>query len=163
MVNIHNTNLYIGSRIDINLTNDTDWAYAHVTKKSHQGRLGYFKALPSNHPNYLFLEENNHLYVNWVDAPQPRFYDFPTGQGIYNFMRVLDFIDKWIKDRKVLIHCDLGESRSPTTGLVYLAKRMNALPNTGYEDARKEFIKLYPNYNPNGIGLFVSENWNLIK
>lgn len=163
MQNIPNTNLYIGSRFDLNLTNEIDWAYAHVTKKSHQERLEYFKALPQTHPNYIFFEDSNHLYVNWVDTPQARFYDFPVGQGVFNFIKVLDFIDKWIKERKVLVHCDLGESRSPTTGLVYLAKRAGILPNTSYEDAKKEFIKMYPNYNPSGIGQFVSDNWDLIK
>lgn len=162
MVNIPDTNLFIGSRFDLRLTNESEWAYAHVTKKSHQEKLGYFKALPPTHPNYIFFEDTNHMYVNWVDTPQAKFYDFPTGQGVPNFIRVLDFIEKWIKNRKVLVHCDLGESRSPTTSLTYLAKRTEILPNTSFQDARKEFTKMYPSYNPSGIANFVSDNWNLI-
>lgn len=156
-------NLYIGSRFDLPETNEQEWAFVHATKKSHQERLGYFKSLPPDHPNYIFFEEDNHLYVNWVDAPQPRFYDYPIGTGISNFKRVLDFVDSWIDDRNVLIHCDQGESRSPTTGLLYLAKRTEVLTNDSFQLARLEFAKLYPQYNPSGIALFVEQNWNNIS
>jgi predicted protein tyrosine phosphatase len=40
----------------------------------------------------------------------------------------LAFIDAGVQSRdSVLVHCNLGESRSPSIGLLYLATRMTAI------------------------------------
>jgi hypothetical protein len=54
------------------------------------------------------------------------------------------------KGNKVLVHCNKGESRGPSIGLLYLLSRTEALPVTSFDDAEKAFLKMYPMYNPAG-------------
>lgn len=155
-------NLYIGAMSDLRLIN-SEWACVHACKTAHSQRLGYSKALPQSHPNYVMLEENNHLYVNWVDTPQAKYFDWPRGAGVVNFERVLDFIDKWRPQAKVLVHCDQGQSRAPSVGLLYLAKRLEAIPAETFDTAQQAFIEIYPGYQPSGIADFLRGNWGEIS
>jgi protein-tyrosine phosphatase len=82
---------------------------------------------------------------------------------IETFNKILDFIEKWSKQRKILIHCDQGQSRAPTLGLLYLAKRLKSIPNDSFVSAKNEFMIIYPNYLSSGIGDYVAQNWNEIK
>ena len=76
----------------------------------------------------------------------------------------LKFIDKNIKNKKILIHCNHGLSRSPSLALLYLAKK-GIINNQSYNDAVKDFLKMFSNYNPNnGIASYLRTEWgNLIK
>ena len=152
-------NLYIGSMQDTQKLG-AEWAVAHVCKTAHKAKLGYRRSLSPKHPHYVILEADNHLYVNWVDTHDPKYFDWPRGAGVDNFNRVLDFVAAWSKRGPVLIHCDKGLSRSPTVGLLYLAKRLGVLPASDYASAKAGFLEVYPAYAPgNGIMGFVSENW----
>jgi protein-tyrosine phosphatase len=71
----------------------------------------------------------------------------------------LTFINTHIGDKRVLIHCNQGQSRSPSLGLVYLATK-NVISSTSYQAAVNDFISLYKNYNPGtGISLYLQHNW----
>ncbi len=61
------------------------------------------------------------------------------------FVRALDFIDKWYDGKNILINCDLGQSRSPTIALLYLAKR----------EAELETIITDENLRPDETRVFV--------
>lgn len=74
-------------------------------------------------------------------------------------MKILDFIDREHKEKKILIHCDQGLSRSPTVGLLYLAKRLKIIEDESYGLARDDFLKIYPYYNPSGVTDYVSLRW----
>lgn len=161
MINIPKTNLCISSIFDLAQTNDQDWAFVHATQTIHYKLLGWdrrFNKPDKNHPNYIFYEEDNRLSLNWVDG-EAFLYKW---SGPETFVKVLNFIDKWIKDKKVLIHCDQGQSRAPTIGLLYLAKRMKTIPDDSFISAKNEFIKLYPHYLPGGIGNYVNDKWKEI-
>ena len=70
----------------------------------------------------------------------------------------VDFIDDNIKTKKVLVHCNLGRSRSPSIAMVYLAK--NQIISNEYNSAIEEFTKKYPEYSPgNGIEIYLKKNW----
>lgn len=153
MKKIHN--IYIGGKDDLKDT-DESWAFVHSCKSSHQERLGYTRA-DKNSPHYILFEEHKHLYINWVDEPTGQYFKTNT------FLYALDFIDKYIKTRKVLVHCDMGSSRGPTLGFVYLAKRTNFFQKNDFSSALKQFYKFYPYYTPSGILLFVKEHWNEIQ
>ena len=161
MIQIPHTNLFIGEITDLSQTNEKDWALIHAAQSIHYRIFGWNRTTnkpDKNHPNYIYYEKDNCLSLNWVDGAS-YLYDW---SGVETFIKTLDFIDKWISEKKVLIHCDQGQSRSPTLGLLYLAKRMKTISNESFLSAKKEFINYYPYYSPGGIGEYVQKNWNEI-
>ena len=69
------------------------------------------------------------------------------------------FIEKNISERKVLVHCNQGLSRSPSIALLYLATQ-KYIANNSYSDAIADFRKMYPAFNPGrGIALYMNNNW----
>ena len=147
-------NVFIGSKGDLSQVDD-EWAVVHACKTSHQQRLGYTLPIKDS-PHYIVFPDGNHLYINWVDEPSGRYFQMET------FNEALDFIDERVKDKNIFIHCDQGESRGPTLGMVYLAKRTDFLDND-LGKAVQQFRIHYPNYNPSGILRFVEQNWNEIR
>jgi len=76
------------------------------------------------------------------------------------FVASLDFIEKHISERKVLIHCNLGLSRAPSIALLYLAKRAKVISGEDYRKATQDFVKLFPSYQPaRGIALYLGIHW----
>lgn len=156
MVEIHK-NLFIGSENNCTLNTVNGLAVIHACKyPCHAKAVGYKGNLPKNHPHYLIMERQSHLFLNMVDMEQelhPLFTN-PIMQAAMNF------IDKNIETNKVLIHCNQGISRSPSIGLLYLAKK-RIISNGKFNDALSEFVKLYPYYQPGkGIALYLAKNWN---
>jgi predicted protein tyrosine phosphatase len=94
--------------------------------------------------------------MNIVDAPSPAFFAKEM------IDQALDFIDETLdRGLKVLIHCNRGESRSPSIALLYLASRKAALPIVSLEAAEARFRSLYSAYNPKaGIRGFLSMHWS---
>jgi hypothetical protein len=151
-------NLYVGSLLDLRNFSLEDDAIVHATQTPHYQIMGWnwtTNKPNKNHLNYIIWEKNNRLSLNWVDGPAHLY----KWSGIGTFIKVLDFIDYWIENRKILIHCNQGISRSPTLGLLYLAKRRKIVPNDTFHSAKKEFLNIYPMYNPSGISDFVNQHW----
>lgn len=162
MTQLPQTNLFIGTMNDIAQTNDQDWAFVHATQSIHYKIFGWNRTTNKpnkSHPNYIFYEKGNRLSLNWVDGAAHLY----NWSGVETFNKILDFIEKWSNQRKVLIHCDQGQSRAPTVGLLYLAKRLKIIPNDCFISAKNEFIKLYLNYSPSGIGNYVDNKWEEIS
>jgi len=147
-------NLFIGTERECFFTQRDDWAVIHACKSPcHQRAIGYKGNLRRNHPNYLVYECGNHLFLNMIDPSEPLFMP-PL------FAASLDFIEKHISKRKVLIHCNLGLSRSPSIALLYLAKRAKVINGEGYRKATQDFFKLFPSYQPaRGIALYLNIHW----
>ena len=97
-----------------------EWAVVHACKSPcHQRAVGYQGSLVSSHANYLVLNRGRDLYLNLIDPPKPLF--MPA-----SFIAFLGFADaEWTAGRKLLIHCNLGESRAPSLALLFLAKRLS--------------------------------------
>jgi len=146
--------LFIGTERDCFYSEKNEWAVIHACKfPCHQRALSYRGSLPSNHPHYLTYERGSHLFLNIIDPLQPLF-KLPL------FTASLDFIDNYIDERQVLIHCNHGLSRAPSIALLWLAKRKNAITNVSYRDAYTEFNKIYPQYQPgNGIAHYLLDHW----
>ena len=84
-------------------------------------------------------------------------------QHINLVRNILAFINTHIKDKKILIHCNQGYSRTPSIALLWLAKRTDIVSNEGYQKASSEVRILYPNYQPGrGIAQYLFINWNNI-
>jgi hypothetical protein len=162
LVNLINTQLFVGNINDLSQVNDIDWAIVHATQTIHYNYFGWNRTTnkpDKKHPNYIYYEKENHLSLNWVDGAAHLY----TWSGEKTFINIMDFIEKWISQRKVLVHCDQGFSRSPALCLLYLAKRLNRIPNKSYEEAKNAFLAIYPEYNPGGIGDYINQNWELIR
>lgn len=73
--------------------------------------------------------------------------------------KTMQFINTYINTQKIIIHCNQGMSRSPSIGLVYLA-RIEFINKISYQDAKNDFLQLYREYNPGrGIELYLQNNW----
>jgi len=155
-------NLYIGSDFDCRLAIANSYAIVHACKHPcHRRGVGYKGNLKPTHPYYLIKRSGSNLYLNMVDMEKKMLarYTHPIMKA------ALQFIDGNINEKKVLVHCNQGLSRSPSIILLYLACK-KIITNESYQKAKSEFIqKYYSRYNPNqGIRLYLNSNWHeLIK
>ena len=162
MIKIPETNLFIGTLNDLPKTKNQEWAIVHATQTIHYQIFKWNRTTNKpdrNHPNYIYYEKDDRVSLNWVDGAAYLY----NRSGVETFIKILNFIDKWIPQKNILIHCDQGQSRSPTLGLLYLAKRAKTISNESFLAAQKEFIQYYRYYLPSGIGEYVEKNWNKIK
>ncbi len=158
MKQLLNKDLFVGAISDISKINYDEWAVVHATQTVHYQIFGWNRISNKpdrNHPNYIYYEKDNRLSLNWVDGGAFLY----KWSGPETFNIILDFIDKWISLKKVLIHCDQGFSRSPSLCLLFLAKREHRISNESFFEAKKDFIKIYPDYAPGGIGDYIRDNW----
>lgn len=150
-------NLYIGDENDCFYEIREDWVVIHACKSPcHQRGVGYRGSLPQTHPEYLISEKGDHLYLNMVDMQQPLSprYTNPI------LKRATDFIEKNILSKKILVHCNLGESRAPSIALVYLAKT-GFISKDNFDKAVEDFKKVYHLYTPGtGIYSYLKSNWD---
>jgi cellobiose-specific phosphotransferase system component IIA len=158
MIQIHDK-IYIGTERDCTLKTLDEWAIIHACKNPcHVNAVGYKGSLPKSHPYYLILEKGKHLVLNMVDMEQelhPAFTN-PIMKAAMNF------IENHIENNKILIHCNQGQSRSPSIALIYLAKK-GVINSVTFTIAAKEFIQLYQNYQPGrGIALYMNRNWDYL-
>lgn len=128
-------------------------ALVHACKiPCHQSCVGYRGNLSSDHADYLHAERGHHLYLNLIDPPVPLFKK--ESFGIF-----FDFVDRQIKERDVLIHCNQGQSRAPSLALLYMAKRLKLLPDENYMAARRAFERDFPYTPGRGIEIFLTDHW----
>jgi hypothetical protein len=158
--------LFVGTVGEIGATDD-EFKIVNVAHTYHyalhQWRL---KEDHKSDPCYVVHEDPRMLSINWIDS-QARFFDY-NGEGVKTFHKILNFIQKFRGPFKVLIACNKGESRAPSVGLVYLAKRTDVLLakdeqfeySIPYVLSRGRFMTLYPNYLP-GAGMtdFLINHW----
>ena len=132
-----------------------EWAFVHACKEPwHRQFVGYTgNGAPKDNPEYYFAIRENEIALNMVDVDNPEWFD-------KNMIKVaIGFIAKYSSSVNVLIHCNQGQSRSPSLALLYLAI-VGEIPNQTFEEAEKAFVKLYPLYNPKqGIRLHLKQNW----
>ncbi len=93
-----------------------------------------------------------------IDPPVPLFkpelfFSFLTFAGTY-----------WEDGREIVIHCNRGESRSPSLAMILLAKHIGVVSDDSFDTARKELQTMYPNYHPGaGIQTYLRENWHSLE
>jgi predicted protein tyrosine phosphatase len=153
------TNLYIGDDNDCDACSaDSGFSIVHACQSCHQRVLKDKGSLPQTDPSYLIYEQETDLYLNLIDSP----YEFLPEYTHPVFKRALEFIQREIKTKKVLVHCNFGYSRSPSIGLIYLAMT-GAIPRDSFVEAANEFGLLYPKYSPGtGIILYMQKHWNYL-
>jgi hypothetical protein len=158
-------NLYVGTVVEANLVlkQPDDWRLANVAKTLHCNLNGWsMTGKYSNHPFYIIREEPAFISVNWVDGPAS-YFNYQN-KGVSVVKQLLAFIQKSLeKEKKVLITCDQGRSRSPSVALLYLAKVSRTITDASYIEASREFKSKYPDYQPApGISGFLTSIWGEI-
>ncbi|MHA7831838.1 MAG: dual specificity protein phosphatase family protein [Flagellimonas sp.] len=150
-------NLFVGNLIDFeNNQFDPDFYFVQACKEPcHRRAVGYSGRAPEkSHPEYLIAYRERKIILNMIDPPTGKYFENTL------FESSLNFIDKHLNNnKKVLIHCNQGKSRSPSIGLLYLATK-SKIRNENYYLAKEDFLKIYPDYEPNGIKEFLNTNWN---
>jgi len=147
--------LWVGGGVDCRV-GDEEWAVVHACKSPcHQRAVGYSGSLSPDHPHYLVLEQATDLYLNLIDPPIPLFM-------APSFISFLAFARKQLENgRKILIHCNQGESRAPSLALLLQAKLIGSISNESYAAARAQFEAESARYNPGmGIQTYLAEHWS---
>lgn len=113
------------------------------------------RSMDPNEPEYLWAERDHALYLNLVDARDPKYFTASI------FQKALSFIDNEIKDgRDVFIVCNKGESRSPSIALMYMLEHGYFKKINFFDEVVDEFReKYYAEYKP-AMGIYVFlRNW----
>ncbi len=148
--------LYFGDGSSCTPMNSQKYAIIHACKEPcHRQAVGYReKSLNSAHPYYLSYEKDNQLFLNLIDPPVPLF-------KLESFKIFLEFSDRArASGNPILIHCNQGQSRAPSFALLYMAKRLDLLPNASYLLARAAFEEKFPYEPGKGIAKFLEDNWD---
>lgn len=158
MIEVHK-NLFIGNGDSCMYNSTVDIALIHACKHPcHVNAVGYKGNLSPSHPYYLIYEKGKHLFLNMVDMER----EFHPKYTNPIMTASINFINKNIVDNTVLIHCNQGQSRSPSIALVYLAIKKE-INSQSYDLASLEFKEKYPNYYPgNGISAYLTKNWSFL-
>jgi len=152
-------NLFVGNQDDYEreVRFQPDWRVVHACKEPyHRKALSYSgRGAPKSHPEYLIARRANRLILNLVDADDPRYIPREIIDA------ALDFIhDGLTKGIKTLVHCNLGESRSPAIAFLYLVAHTDRLPSSSLTEAECAFRELYPAFLPGrGIQGFLTVHW----
>ncbi len=156
MKQIYN-NLYVGNDLDFQrIKNDKDFYIIHACKEPyHRQLLGYKgKSCDISHPEYLYAERDNALYLNMVDALDKKYIREEL------FLKANEVIGNELsKGKKFLVHCNQGQSRSPAIGLYYLYS-INYFKGSSYDEIKKYYTEnVYPCFSPNkGIDDWLRDN-----
>lgn len=160
MENVLNS-LYVGDDADYEKIKDkTGWSCLRCAKcgpGGHQETLGYTTLGAPQGPNYLSVRKGHRTALNFIDVNDPNFIPvkmIETG---------LAYIDQRIKaGDKVLVACNAGHSRGPTTAMLYL-RAIGELPGN-FISSERIFRTLYRKYDPGeGVRSFARANWHLFK
>ena len=151
-------NLFVGTESDYenNKALLDKWCVVHACKEPyHRNALGYTgRGAPKDSPYYLFLyDDNQHLVMNIVDANSPLFFSDELINEAINYC-----LNGLKTGKKVLIHCNQGESRAPSIALLLLRKL--DIYQCSFEDAVTDFKKRYPLYDlKTGIYQYIQSRW----
>jgi hypothetical protein len=151
------TNLFVGAEHDeVSIRGQDSWFVVHACKEPyHRQALGYRgQGAPKHHPEYLIARRDGRLILNLVDVDDVNFISPIIIDA------ALGDIHQNIMSKRVLVHCNQGQSRSPSIAFLYLAKFSGVFEERNFEDALRHFQELYPSFAPaKGMADYVRLNW----
>lgn len=89
-----------------------------------------------------YIKDDKHIYYNFEDYPDLLKMD----TKIIN--DAILQIENNIKDKKIYVHCLWGVNRSASIVFMYMV-RNKKLKSDNYNEAKKEFNQIYPDFSPN--------------
>ena len=139
--------LYIGNE----QSSLQDFAFIIQAAKEpwHRQALGYkTPGAPKDSGEYLIAYRDNRTILNLVDSPNPSYISEDilemTPEIIASRLSLAS-----IKDGKILVQCNKGESRSPSLVLLFLIRKTGwAAQFKGKQEAWAAFKTLYHPFNP---------------
>lgn len=140
--------IFTGNEYDFySIENKDEWAILHCCKNPfHVDFVGYKGNLKGTDPYYISCIKGNEMALNIVDLEY--FDDRYLMHNKKMFTEAFEFLDRFRKQgKKLLIHCNQGESRGPSLCMLYIA-RIGGFINNEFEDVFYEFLDLYPRYHP---------------
>jgi hypothetical protein len=150
-------NLWVGGDADYEKIKERPgWSCLRCAKfgpGGHKETLGYTSNAAPKGPDYLAVKKGDRMALNFIDASDPNFIPLKmieTG---------LEYIDQRMSaGDKVLVACNAGHSRGPTTATLYL-RAIGELPSN-FISSERVFRTLYHKYDP-GIGVrqFAKTHW----
>jgi hypothetical protein len=153
--------LYVGSDADVLEAKRRGYARLTAAKDGPDGHreiLGYTTRSAPKGPNYLFAtdEGGNHAAMNLIDVDDPQF--IPEEM----ILKGIAFAQEmWKEGKTILIHCNAGHSRGPTTAMLFL-RSIGELPQP-FNRARKIYKALYPPFDPgHGMEYIARKLWDEI-
>lgn len=149
-------NIFVGSQADYESLNLPETAFVlHAAKEPYHRSFVWYKGnCAKDHPEYLRAVRGREVALNLVDAKESKYFNFDL-----IFTAVQDVLALLMTNQKVYIHCNQWESRAPSIALLVLLA-LHVL-DYDYDVAQKQFISIYPNYNPGQwISDFIKENWD---
>ncbi len=156
MIEVH-PGLFVGDEADERrIRGEPGWFFVHACKEPyHRQALGYTgRAASKDHPEYLIAHRNSRLILNLVDVADVNYVAAEIVDA------ALDTIHSQLDSAKVLLHCNQGQSRSPSIALLFLSRYTDRFYGMEVHDAVAAFRNLYPPYAPaQGMADYVRLNW----
>jgi hypothetical protein len=152
-------NVYVGNDETYDKLKDkANWSFLRPIKYGpggHQDILKYTTlAAPDGKYKYWAVRGKNLMALNILDLDDPYFVPWDAIQ------KGLEFVNqRRLASDKVLIACNAGHSRGPTTGLMYL----RSIGDMPWHFVKSEHIyrTLYPKFDPGqGMRQFARMHWN---
>lgn len=152
--------IWVGSDKDFSEAKRRGYAILTCAKDGlygHRSILKYTTLAAPRDKNYFFVERGKHASCNLIDSDDPNFIPekviTPAIQYITKHYRAGD---------KILIHCNAGHSRGPTTALMFL-RTIGEFPEP-FLRAMGKFKTLYPDYEPRqGIEQYARSHWSILN
>lgn len=134
------------------------WSIVHTAKSPwHADMVGYHSgAAPAESPERWVTRRDRRLALNMIDAA-------PTPQHLPTLVTMLDTASAFVTESvdsglSVLVHCNMGLSRSPATTLWWMHR---AVPEQPYDEALAELLKDHPFVRQDsGIMQTVKDLWS---
>lgn len=141
--------IFVGDDLDYEKIKDKpNWKSCRMCKYGaggHQQTLGYTTLGAPKGKHYLSIEKGDHMAINIIDMDDPNMIPWKC------ITDALTYVKKQMDEGyHVLIACNSGHSRGPTTGLMFL-RAIGELPYH-FVKAEQVYRALYPKYDP-GMGM----------
>lgn len=153
--------LFVGGNNDYEkISNKPGWSVLRCCKEGpggHRDTLGYTTLGAPKGANYLSVDALRRRALNFIDASDPNFIPVPLIE------KGLEFIDKRLASGdNVLVACNAGHSRGPTTAMLYLRSIGELAGN--FIHSERIYRTLCSNYDP-GIGVrqFAKSHWDTFE